>query len=115
MSKHYYSNATPSNPYFTADTSNSTVDNNLQLQITSDATDWNAATAGNGPGPDIYRLNASSDNWATENQIVVASATTIASITAGNDASFDLRFDAPISTSTGAQQTITITATVVKQ
>ena len=114
MGSSTYSNATPSNPYFTADTSDTNVNIDLKLQITNQGSEWSAATSGNGPGADTYRLNASSDNWATESQIVTASPTTIATITAGQDQTFDLRFDAPISTSTGAEQTITVTATITK-
>ena len=100
---------------FIADMDNTTVNTDLKLQITSDATDWSAATSGNGPGTDIYRLNASVDTWSTENQIVTASATTISTnIPAGQNETFDLRFDAPTSTSTGEQQSITVTATLVK-
>ena len=112
MGSSTYSNTT--GPYFTADTSDTNVNIDLKLQITNQGSDWSAATAGNGPGADTYRLNASSDNWATESQIVTASPTTIATITAGSDQTFDLRFDAPTSTSTGAEQTITITATITK-
>ena len=112
MSSSTYSNTT--GPYFTADTSDTNVNIDLKLQITQDASAWSAATSGNGPGADTYRLNASSDNWVTEYQIVTASPTTIATITAGQDQTFDLRFDAPTSTSTGDQQTITITATITK-
>jgi hypothetical protein len=113
MGSHHYTNET-SNTWI-ADLDNTSVASDLSLQITNDATDWSAATSGNGPGADIYRLNASIDTWATENQIVTASDTVISSnIPAGNNETFDTRFDAPTSTSTGAQQTITVTATLSK-
>jgi len=100
---------------FIADMDNTTVNTDLKLQITNDAAVWSAATSGNSPGIDIYRLNASVDTWATEYQIVTASATTISTnIPAGQNETFDLRFDAPTSTSTGDQQSITVTATLVK-
>lgn len=100
---------------FIADMDNTTVNTDLKLQITNDGADWNAATSGNGPDADTYRLNASIDLWNAENQIVTASATTISTnIAAGNNETFDLRFDAPTSTSTGAQQSITNTASLVK-
>ena len=100
---------------FIADMDNTTVNTDLKLQITSDAADWSAATSGNSPGTDIYRLNASVNDWSTENQIVTASATTISTnIPTGQNETFDLRFDAPTATSTGAQQSITVTATLVK-
>ncbi|MFW6120659.1 MAG: hypothetical protein ACOC80_07130 [Petrotogales bacterium] len=113
MSSVHYTNET-SNTWI-ADLDNTSVNSDLSLQITDDASDWSAATSGNGPGADTYRLNASTDTWATENQIVTASDTVISSnIPAGNNETFDTRFDAPTSTSTGAQQTITVTATLSK-
>ena len=100
---------------FIADMSDSSVDTDLKLQVTNDGAQWSAATSGNGIGSDTYRLNASIDTWSAENQVVTASATTISSgITAGQDESFDLRFDAPSSTSVGTQQSITVTASLVK-
>ena len=113
MSSHHWTNET--GVTFIADMDNTTVNTDLKLQITSDATDWSAATSGNGPGADVYRLNASVDTWSTEAQIVTASATTISTdIPAGQNETFDLRFDAPTSTSTGDQQSITVTASLVK-
>jgi len=100
---------------FIADMDNTTVNTDLKLQITNDAADWSAATSGNGPGTDIYRLNASIDTWSSESQIVTASATTISTnIAAGQNETFDLRFDAPTASTTGSQQTITVTASLVK-
>ena len=100
---------------FIADKDNCTVTTDLKLQITTDAADWTASTSGNGPGVDVYRLNASVDNWATEVQIVTASATTISSnIAADENEPFDLRFDAPTATSVGTEQTIVVTATLIQ-
>lgn len=100
---------------FIADMDNCTVNTDLKLQVTNDGADWSAATSGNGPGADIYRLNASIDSWVTEFQIVTASVTTISlDIVAGQNETFDLRFDAPTSSSTGNQQGMTITATLVE-
>ena len=101
---------------FIAGMDNTTVNTDLKLQITNDATDWSAATSGNGADVNTYRLNASIDIWvADDNQIIVASATTISSdITAGQNETFDLRFDAPTASTTGVLQTITTTATLVK-
>jgi len=113
MNSQYYTNETGIT--FIADMDNTTVNTDLKLQITGDSADWSAATSGNGPDADTYRLNASTDNWVTEYQIVTASATTIStSIVAGQNETFDLRFDTPTVTSTGVQQTITVTATLVK-
>ena len=101
---------------FIADMDNCTVNTDLKLQVTNDGADWTAATSGNEAGADTYRLNASIDIWvADENQILTASTTTISSnIVAGNNETFDLRFDAPTSTTVSTQQSITVTATVAK-
>lgn len=101
---------------FIADMDNCTVNTDLKLQITNDGADWTAATAGNDPAADTYRLNVSIDVWgADDDQVVTASAGTISTnIVAGNNETFDLRFDAPSSTSVSAQQSITVTATVAK-
>jgi len=114
MSSVSYTNETGET--FIADMDNTTVNTDLKLQITADAATWSSATAGNGAGVDTYRLNASIDIWsASDVQIVTASATTIStSITAGNNETFDLRFDAPTSTSTGGQQSLTVTTSLVK-
>jgi hypothetical protein len=100
---------------FIADIDNCTVNTDVLLQITSDATDWTAATSGSTPGTDIYRLNASSDTWSTQGQLTTAAAFTAQSnVNEGTNSTFDLRFDAPTTSSTGDQQTITLTATVQK-
>ena len=100
---------------FIADMEDTTVTADLKLQITNDGAEWSATTTGNAPDTDIYRLNNSIDTWGAENETLVGVATTIsASIANGNNESFDLRFDAPTSTSVATQQTITVTATVVK-
>jgi len=101
---------------FIADMDNTTVNTDLKLQITTDGSGWSSATGGNSPDTNIYRLDASIDTWsASDVQIVTASATTIStSITAGNNETFDLRFRAPTVTTTGDEQTITITASLVK-
>lgn len=114
MSSVHYTNETGIT--FIADMDNTTVTADLKLQITGDGADWTAATAGSSAGADTYRLNTSIDTWvADDDQVVAAAASTIsASIATGNNESFDLRFDAPTSTSVSAQQTITVTATVVK-
>jgi len=100
---------------FIADMDNTTVNTDLKLQITNDGNTWNAATSGNSPASNIYRLNASIDTWLNQFQIVTTSATTIsADTTAGQNETFDLRFDAPTSSTTGSLQTIATTATLVK-
>ncbi|MBS3748176.1 MAG: hypothetical protein KGY67_00565 [Candidatus Thermoplasmatota archaeon] len=113
MSSSHYTNETGLT--FIADMDNCTVNTDLKLQITGDASTWSSATSGNSPDADTYRLNASIDTWTSENQIVTSSATVISSsIAAGTNETFDLRFDAPTSTSTGDSQSITNTASLVK-
>ncbi|MFW6120657.1 MAG: hypothetical protein ACOC80_07120, partial [Petrotogales bacterium] len=52
MNNQYYTNDTGNT--FTAVKDNCTVYTDLSLQITNDASDWSAATSGNGPGADTY-------------------------------------------------------------
>jgi len=100
---------------FIADKDNCSVATDLKLQITNDGADWTAATAGNAAGADTYRLNSSINTWGAENQIVTASTTTISSgIVAGNNETFDLRFDTPTSTTVSTEQSVTVTATIAK-
>ena len=97
---------------FIADIDNCTVNTDLSLQITTDGATWKDASAS---GADEYRLNASINVWVAENLLSEVGDTTISSgITAGQNESFDLRFDSPTSSTTSAQQSITITATIVK-
>ena len=98
---------------FIADIDNCTVNTDLSLQITTDGATWNDATA---PDADEYRLNASIDVWvADDDNVAEASPNTISSgITAGQNESFDLRFDSPTSSTTGTGQSITLTATIAK-
>ena len=110
-SVHYTNNSLT----FICDMDNTTVNTDLKLQITNDGADWTAATSGNDADTDTYRLNATIDTWSNEFQVVTASATTISTgVTAGQNETFDLRFDAPTSTSTGGAQSITNTASLVK-
>lgn len=101
---------------FIADMDNCTVNTDLKLEITNDGADWTAATTGNDPDADTYRLNSSTDIWvANESQILGTGPVTISSnIVAGNNETFDLRFDAPTSTTVSTQQSITVTATITK-
>lgn len=122
MSTSHWTNDTGgSNKAFIADKDNCTVACDLKLQITSDGVVWSAATDGNDPDVDTYRLNATINTtddppaWETQYQIVTASPTTInTSIPADENETFDLRYDVPTSTSTGDQQSMTVTATLVK-
>jgi len=100
---------------FIADIDNCSVNTDLSLQITGDGAVWNTVTTGNPPASDVYRLNSSLNLWTNENETLATGDTTIASdITAGQNQSFDLRFDSPTASTTGTQQSITITATIAK-
>jgi len=101
---------------FIADMDNCSVNADLKLEITSDGADWTACADGETAGADIYRLNASIDIWVAHNVTIVSTGpTTISSgVVAGNNESFDLRFDAPTSTSVSDAQSITVTATITK-
>jgi hypothetical protein len=97
---------------FIADIDNCTVNTDVKLQITGAATDW---SDGSSPTADTYRLNASSDDWSTEINVQSSAEQVVQSdVTEGQNCTFDLRFDSPTTSSTGDQQTITITATVQK-
>ena len=111
MSSSTYTNET--GVTFIADMDNCTVITDLKLQITIDGATWNDGTA---PNADVYRLNASIDVWvADDDNVAEVSANTISSsIAAGNNETFDLRFDAPTSTTVGTEQSITVTATITK-
>jgi len=110
MSHNYYTNASDT---FTADSTGSSVNVDLKLQITTDGSDWTAATTGNNPGADIYKLNASINTWSTQIQILAGSPTTIKTNLVAGEQAFDLKFMSPTSTTTGALQTITVTASAV--
>ena len=98
---------------FIADIDNCSVNTDLSLQITTDGATWKDAAA---PGADEYSLNASIDIWVADDDIVSeASPNTISSdITAGQNETFDLRFDSPTSSTTVTSQSITVTATIAK-
>ena len=97
---------------FICEMDNTSVNTDLTLQITTDGATWHDAST---PWIDEYRFNASIDNWANEFLLSEGSVATISSdIPAYQNETFDLRFDTPTATSTGVQQTITITAIIVK-
>ena len=100
---------------FIADIDNCSVNTDLSLQITNDGAVRNSITTGGVPASDVYRLNSTIDTWGNENETLATGDTVISSdITKGETETFDLRFDAPTASSTGLQQTITTTATIVK-
>lgn len=110
LGSHTYTNETGKT--FIADIDNCTVNIDLSLQITSDGATWNDGAT---PGADTYRLNASINTWVAECLLSETSDTVISSDYAfGTNETFDLRLDAPTSGTSGAQQTITVTATITK-
>jgi hypothetical protein len=99
-----------------ADTHNSTTGLTLDFEmvISVDGTDWKTVWSQNyTTGPNQYKLNASSDSWSTQNALNVSTYADVKTIFAPSDnATFDLRFDSPTSTNTGAGQSITLNGKV---
>jgi len=107
----YYTNSESN--IFTANTTIISVNVDVKLQITTDGATWHAATSGNGPGPNTYKLSESINQWTSKVQIVTAPATIIKSNMAPGTQTFDLRMDTPTSSTTGSEQTITLTVSVI--
>jgi len=110
MSSTYWSNASTT-PYFTAILFNNSVNVDLKLHVSSDGADWSYGAA---IGADTYRMNATADLFVGEINLDDSAAAVKSDITAGTNQTFDLRFDAPSSTTTGDLQTLTITTTVAE-
>jgi hypothetical protein len=77
MSSNYQTNSESNT--FTANTSQSSVNLDVKLQITTDGATWHAATGGQNAGADKYKLSAGLDLWLHQVQIVTTSVTTIKS------------------------------------
>lgn len=114
MNNHYWTNETDETEK--AETYNSTAGVNLDFEmvISSDAADWKTVWAQNyTTGANKYKLNATSNVWVAQTALNV---TTYADVKTGfapaANATFDLRFDAPVSTTTGSAQSITLTGKV---
>lgn len=110
MSHSYWTNETSETEL--ADTHNCTSGTNIDFEMTVSANpaDWSVAAS---PGADAFRMNASSDSWVSEIAMQLTAYGDVKSnFDPANNASFDLRFDAPTSTSTGAVQTITLNGRV---
>ena len=113
LSTSYWTNGTY-NDYFQATLYNCSVTVDLKLHVSTDGTTWNIGAAA---GAVTYALNSSLNQWSTgdTNVTLTTSEQVISSsITKDTNETFDLRFDAPTSTTTGNTQTITCTATVIK-
>ncbi|MBE3122959.1 MAG: hypothetical protein IMZ58_12255 [Thermoplasmata archaeon] len=109
MSHSYWTNASQTER---ADTSNSTDGNNLDFEMTvsTDAATWDVNAA---PAADKYQMNASSDSWVSEMKFQLTVYGDVkANFAPDDNATFDLRFDSPTSTTTGTQQTITLNGKV---
>lgn len=114
MSTSYWTNETSETQ--DAETYNSTAGVNLDFEmvISSDAAVWYTVWAENyTTGADQYKLNATSDVWTTQAALNVTTYADVDSdFDPANNVSFDLRFDSPTSTTTGAQQTVTLNGKV---
>lgn len=114
MSHHYWTNETGETEK--AETYNSTPGNNLDFEmvISSDAATWYTVWAENyTTGADQYKLNASSDAWTGQAALNVTTYADVkANFDPGDNATFDLRFDAPTSTTTGVGQSTTLNGKV---
>ncbi len=113
LSTSYYTNGTY-NDYFQATLYNCSVTVDLKLHVSTDASIWSIASSA---GANNYALNSSLNQWSAgdTNVTLTTSAQVISSsIAKDTNETFDLRFDAPTSTTTGNTQTITSTATVIK-
>ena len=111
MSHSYWTNASQTQ---TADVTNCTQGTNIDFEMTigtDSSTGWSHDVA---PGANKYRLNASGNTWST--QVNLDLTPTYADVDANHnpvaDILFDLRFDSPVSTTTGAAQSITLNGKV---
>ena len=114
MSSTHWSNVSDAAPFFTAILFNNSVATDLKLHVSSDGADW---TVGDAAGADTYVINATHDLWVTPAECINltdGAVTLKAGISIATNQTFDLRFEAPSSTTSGDLQTITITATVAE-
>jgi len=101
---------------FVGDCSDSSVALDIKGQITSDdGPDWSSAGDGEGAQEDKYVLNATAVGFSGSEQLITASSQTfISDLTQGVDAHWNLTFQAPSATTSGAQQQFTVTITAAK-
>lgn len=114
ITPHYWTNA--SGETQTADVTNCTPGSNIdyEMAITVNPATWLPVYFGNfTTGADSYKLNASDDSWVTQ---MALENTTYHDVADNHDPvadiAFDMRFDTPSSTSTGAAQSMTLTGKV---
>lgn len=95
-------------------TNQTTVTFDFEMKITTDAETWTVSLdIPPVAGADMYVLNASSDSWATQVAINTTAYYDVESnVAAETNVTFDFRFDAPTSSSTGVQQSITVNGKV---
>lgn len=113
MSTSYWTNSSDTQ---VADVTNCTQGTNIDFEMnisTSPATWYSVWFANVTTGADQFKLNASDDVWTTQ----TALENTTRHDVANNhdpvaDITFDLRFDSPTSTTTGAAQSMTLTGIV---
>lgn len=114
MSTSYWTNETGETQ--NASTWNSTAGTNLDFEmvISVDAATWYTVWVGNyTTGANQYKMNASSDVWVSQEELNVTTYVDVASnFDPAVNVTFDLRFDSPTSTTTGAQQTVTLNGKV---
>lgn len=114
MSNNYWTNETGETEK--AETYNSTAGTNLDFEmvISADAATWYTVWSTNyTTGADQYKLNASSDAWVGQTALNVTTYADVkANFAPAANATFDLRFDSPTSTTTGVGQSITLNGKV---
>jgi len=114
MSHHYWTNETHETEK--AQTYNSTPGTNLDFEmvVSVDAATWKTVWSQNyTTGANRYKLNASSNVWVAQTALNVTTYADVKTNFAPSaNATFDLRFDAPTSTTTGVGQSITLNGKV---
>lgn len=113
MSTGYWTNSTET---IVVDTQNCTAGTNtdFSMVISADAAKWGTCWRGNATtGANLYRLNATSDTFTTQEQLNLTIYQDVDNdFDPANNVSLDFRFDSPTSTTTGSQQSITLNGKV---
>lgn len=113
MSTSYWTNDTDT---LHVETHNSTAGTNIdfEMAISADAADWNRIWPENETTEaDGYRLNTTSDAWVSQAGMNISVYADVDdNFAPGDNVTLDMRFDSPTSTTTGAQQTITLNGKV---
>lgn len=118
MSTTYWTNGTPTslNVSINVDTHNCTAGTNIDfpMVISADAATWYTVWATNWTtGADQYKLNATSDCFATNASLNLSTYADVDNdFDPANNVTLDLRFASPTSTTTGVAQSITLNGKV---